>query len=507
MRVLCHAIRLTLGAIVIDPGSRGGKYVTGHCTVDHQVGSGNYATGDGTGKSKTQLRKYLRMGTLNVRGMLKRGKQEVIEREILRCKIDILGLSEVHRRGSGHIKTANGNILCFSGSENHSGNGVAILLPQKLENTVLGYKTPSDRIIAVKLDARPVPINIVQVYAPTSQSEEIISDQFYFELDDLLRTIPSKEVTVMYGDWNAKVGTTRGDVLLGATVGNFGLGVRNDRGEKFLQFCVENQLVIMNTWFEHHPRRLYTWISPSGHRNQIDYITIKSRWRSSVLNTKTLPGADCASDHQLVVADFRLRLKIIKPKFPINIELNKPALGHFHKTVDMNIRSMPWDPCGSSEANWNNLKKVVLDTAKQSRDLHKAVPKHEEWISKESWILIEERKRLKEQGIVNNSQRERYIQLHAEIQRSTRRDRDEHVNNICEEIEGHADKVQTKDIFLKVKQLSKIVEVTPSTEIEHVLERWRNYCYDLYRDEDNLCTIKRWADHLEEPPILLSEVE
>ncbi|KAJ2946814.1 hypothetical protein O0L34_g16138 [Tuta absoluta] len=498
-----------------DSGLHGGKLATGHLTVDHQTLSGKYATGQGTGKPS--LRKHLRMGTWNVRGLLQPGKLEVVEKEMERCKIDILGLSEVHRRGSGHFTTSNGNMMYYGGAEDHSGNGVAFIIPKKLQNSVKGYLTPNERMIAIKLDASPVPINIIQVYAPTSLSAEEVSDQFYDDLNTLLNTIPSREVTIVLGDWNAKVGCTAGDPLNGTVVGNYGLGVRNDRGEKFLHFCVENQFTIMNTWFKNHPRRLYTWTSPNGHRNQIDFITIKSRWRSSVTNAKTLPGADCGSDHELVIADFRLRLKSTRPKLSKTVQLNKPALEHFHKTVDNKIKSLVWDPFDSSDADWNSLRKAILDTAKESRELYKTVSRKEEWISKESWALIEERKALKSEGLATDSQRDRYYQLHAEVQKSTRRDRDEHINNICNEIEGHADRAQTQDLFLKVKQLtgtfkpkSCIIDDSRGntlTELETVLERWRNYCYELYRDEEGLNIERRWDNHMEEPQLLLSEVQ
>ena len=81
-------------------------------------------------------------------------------------------------------------------------------------------------------------------------------------------------------------------------------------GQRLIQFCQENALVIPNTLFQQHKRSLYTWTSPDGqHRNQIDYILGSQRWRSSIQSTKTRPGADCVSDHDLLIAKFRLKLK------------------------------------------------------------------------------------------------------------------------------------------------------------------------------------------------------
>ena len=112
-------------------------------------------------------------------------------------------------------------------------------------------------------------------------------------------------VWIRLGDWNAKVG---GQETPGVT-GKFGLGVLNEAGQRLIEFYQENALVVANTLFQQH-KRLYTWISPGGeHQNQIDYILCSQRWRSSIQSTKTRPGADCGSDHKLLIAKFRLKFK------------------------------------------------------------------------------------------------------------------------------------------------------------------------------------------------------
>ena len=92
--------------------------------------------------------------------------------------------------------------------------------------------------------------------------------------------------------------------------GKFGLVIRNEAGQRLIEFCQENALVIANILFQQHKRRLYTWTSPDGqHWNQIDSILCSQRWRSSIQSTKTRPGADCGSDHELLIAKLRLKLK------------------------------------------------------------------------------------------------------------------------------------------------------------------------------------------------------
>ena len=112
-----------------------------------------------------------------------------------------------------------------------------------------------------------------------------------------------KDVFFIIVDWNAKVGSQETP----GVAGKFGLGIQNKAGQRLIEFCQENALVIANTLFQQHKRRLYTWTSPDGqHRNQIDYILCSQRWRSSIQSTKTRPGAVCGSDNELLIAKFRL---------------------------------------------------------------------------------------------------------------------------------------------------------------------------------------------------------
>ena len=95
--------------------------------------------------------------------------------------------------------------------------------------------------------------------------------------------------------------------------GKFSLGVQNETGQRFIEFCQENPQVIANTLFQQHKKKLYTWTSPDGqYRNQIDYILCSQTWRSSILWANTRPGADCGSDHELLITEFRLKLKKIR---------------------------------------------------------------------------------------------------------------------------------------------------------------------------------------------------
>ena len=160
-------------------------------------------------------------------------------------------------------------------------------------------------MISVRFQGKPFNITVIQVYAPTSNAEEAEPEWFYEDLQDLLELTPKKDVLFIIGDWKAKV---RSQDTPGVT-GNLGLGVRNEAGQRLIEFCHENALVTANTLFQQHKRRFYTWTSPDGqYRNHIDYTLCSQRWRSSIQSAKTRLGADCGSVHELLIAKFRHKL-------------------------------------------------------------------------------------------------------------------------------------------------------------------------------------------------------
>ena len=125
-----------------------------------------------------------------------------------------------------------------------------------------------------------------------------------FRINIKKKKIKGKRCPFHYRDWDAKVGNQE---IPGET-GKFGLAMQSEAKQRLTEFSQESTLVIANTLFQQHKRQLYTWTSSDGqHQNQIDYILCSWRWRSSIQSVKARPGADCGSDHELLVAKFRIK--------------------------------------------------------------------------------------------------------------------------------------------------------------------------------------------------------
>ena len=134
------------------------------------------------------------------------------------------------------------------------------MVKKRVQNAVLGCNLKNDRMISVRLQGKPFNITVIQVYAPTSNAEEAEVERFYEDLQDLLELTPKKDVLFIIGEWNAKVGSQE---TPGVT-GKFGIVLQNKEGQRLTEFCQEKALVIANTLFQQHKRRLYTWTSPDG---------------------------------------------------------------------------------------------------------------------------------------------------------------------------------------------------------------------------------------------------
>ena len=178
-------------------------------------------------------------------------------------------------------------------------------------------------------------------------------------------------------------------------MGKFGLGVWNEAGQRLIEFCQENALVIANTLFQQHKRRLYTWTSPDGqHQNQIDYILCSQRWRSSIQSVKTRPGADCGSDHELLNTKFRLKLKEVeKTTRPLRYDLNQILYDY---TVEVKNRFKGLDLIDRVPGELWTVCDIVQETG------IKTIPKKKKckkaiWLSEEALQIACEKNRSKKQ--------------------------------------------------------------------------------------------------------------
>ena len=162
---------------------------------------------------------------------MNQGKLEVVKQEMARVNINILGISKPKWTGMGEFNSDD-HFIYYCRQESLRRNGVA-MVNKRVRNAVLGCNLKNDRMISVHLQGKPFNITVIQVYTPTSNAEEAEVERFYEDLQDLLELTPKKDVLFILGDWNAKVGSQE---TPGVT-GKFGLGTRNETGQRLIEFC------------------------------------------------------------------------------------------------------------------------------------------------------------------------------------------------------------------------------------------------------------------------------
>ena len=305
---------------------------------------------------RNPCKEKINIGTWNVRTMLRPGKLANAIREMKRTELDILGLSEVRWKEGGDFMSEGIRVIHTEGKGGQS--GVAILLEEKVAKCVTRIENYKDRLLMVGIKAYPVDIMIVQVYMPTTACEEEEVDNLYEIIEEKLADIKGKDYTVVMGDWNASVG--EGDEE--KYIGKYGLGKRNERGQKLVDFCRRQKLIVTNTWFQQGKRRRYTWKAPGDRaRYQLDYIMVRERYRNSVKNSRALPGADVDSDHNLVAMTAHLQLKFIKKKIPRAKRWDKEKLKIVGGKLTQKIEEgLVEKKEATTEERWRALKEVIV---------------------------------------------------------------------------------------------------------------------------------------------------
>ena len=483
---------------------------------NHAMAPSPRQTFNGQGVLRIPGRK-LKIATWNVKTLHRAGKLTNAEQEMKRMGWDILGMSEVRWTGEGSTHTEDGSQFFYSGGD-IARHGVGILVTTTITQHVKGFFPVSDRVLLLKLKGAPFDINLIQIYAPTAESSDEEIEDFYNDIEKTKRSIKGHDINIFLGDWNAKVGSDRVE----HTIGPFGLGNRNERGTRFIQFCQENNLIVTNTWFKLPKRRLYTWKSPQDTqdntvRNQIDYIAINSRFKNSVLNAKTYPGCDINSDHNPVVITMQVKLKKIqKPKTTNKISwntTNRTQLEQYEKHVEVQLESK--SKCeqrdgieGNIETMWTNLKNVITETAEIKIGKTNRKQKNQ-WMTQEILELMNERRK-------NKNNKTLYKELNKKIDKLIVNAKEKWLLERCKEVEDLQTKHKDRELHAKIKEVAGIWkprqlalvtnennEIVADTDQQKQI--WERYIGELFKDDRSV--VPPSVENNESLPILTYEVE
>lgn len=447
-------------------------------------------------KTKRNIEKRrLHIATLNTRSLKSKESLTELEQALSNINWDILGISDV-RRSKENIEEHKEYIIYYK-NEIPGIYGVGFLVKKYLKNNIIEFKGVSDRIavLNILLPGHKHPTSIVQVYAPTEVAKKEIKNSFYENLNETMESLHN--TTIVMGDFNSQIGQ-RGkneEKILGP----YTTGKRNDNGQRLINYALENNLYIMNTFYKRKHKRKWTWESPNGQiRNEIDFITTNKP--KLFLNVEVLNKFDYFTDHRLLRGQLHLkepknsRKHIQNTKHPITLPL--PS----HVLESLKTKLIPISELRTVQEKYDTLEEEIKGT---NKTLEKDKP-FKDRIGMEARRLIKQRALLFKN---RKNNRQNIVKISKEIYTEIRKYRNTQKNKL---IQLHITRLGgIKSAWKELQDHTNwITNVTHHKTQKHkskrneILNTATDFYRDLYHDEPSTSIISNeTVMNTEEEPV------
>ena len=396
------------------------------------------------------------------------------------------------------LEEESGYTMIFSGRQDErSMEGVGLALTPHARAAMRYHQAVSPRVLAAEFLTKVGLLLIVVAYAPTDQDSTEEKDRFYSDLDRVMSN--GNGLAMVMGDFNASVSERMKRV-----VGPHGLGRRtSDNGERLISFANANGMCISNTFFPHKRIHQASWYppGPTSKPSLKDYVLVKERMMSSVLDTRVHRGGDMDSDHRLVLAPIRLRLTKRtriprRQQFDVELLLQEQRKADYMETIEKGFAAR--EGHGSIEERWSELKKAVLESAQ--KHLQGRRKKQSRWMSDKTIETIEAKQkaflRWQEQRKDAKRQKE-YRDLCKRVRRAVKEDKEKWLDGVMKGLEGDMKRHRHRSFYKKMKRLTDNRIAPMSTILD---ERGQ----PLQKSEEKL---ERWKQHFEKVLNVQNEVE
>ena len=448
----------------------------------------------------------LTFGSWNVRTLMDNAQANrperrtaLVGRELSRYKVDIAALSETRLAEEGQIKEIGAGYTFFwsgraTDERREAGVGFAVRneLVNKLSSLPHGI---NDRLMTMKLTLPgKKQATIISAYAPTMTNTDDVKDKFYDELNSLVAAVPKSEKLIILGDFNARVGVDHQSWK--NVLGKNGIGGCNSNGLLLLQFCAEHELLVSNTVFRLPARNRTSWMHPrSKHWHLIDYVIVRQRDRQDVRVTKAMCGADCWTDHRLIIS--KMNIRILPKRRPqgkpapkrLNVEsLKKQAVSTELKDT-LEKRAQHIQISDNVEESWESFRNTVYATAQETIGPTKR--KNQDWFDEndDEIKMLLEKKHASQRALNNNkspSNQAAFNNIRGTVQRKLRQMQDTWLQQKAEEIQNYADKKDMKRFYDAIKTVYGPQPASSSpllssdgqrllTEKSQILDRWAEH--------------------------------
>ena len=423
----------------------------------------------------------------------------LIGKELARYSIDIAALSETRLADQGELsETGSGYTFFWSGrsSNERRETGVGFAVKSTLVKKLAGLpKGINDRLMTMKLQGKKE-VTIISAYAPTMTNPDEVKNQFYEELNNIIATVPKADKLIILGDFNARVGTDSN--TWEGVIGKHGVGSCNSNGLLLLQTCAQHELLITNTVFRLPTRNRTSWMHPrSKHWHLIDYVITRRRDRQDVRVTKSMCGADCWTDHRLIVSKLNIHIRPKRrpqgAKPPKRLNISKLKCSAVKESFAMTLKDKLASTLFTNqevEADWAALRETVYNTAKEF--LGPAERHHQDWFDDNDTEIQQllEKKNQAHKALLDDpkssSKKDALLNMRRTIQQKLRLMQDSWLSNKADEIQAFADRHDMKNFYAGLKEVygptsagsSPLLSADGTTLItdkEHILGRWAEH--------------------------------
>lgn len=481
---------------------------TGHMKTKTEMKKDKQMENKKCKNAEEKLSKILRLGTWNIRSL--NGKENELIEEFEKTKLDLLAITETKKKGQGIIELERGHILLYSGvnPEVRAAEGVGCIIKEELVKSIKRWEFISGKILKVEMQLdQQNTTTVVIVYGPGDGETANKKDEFWEELTEITEKLNGR--VILLGDFNGRVGKRNNDAI--DVIGNHGENHRNNNGDRLIRFCIDNDLIITNTFYKHKDIHKYTReVKSRNEKSIIDYFLINRTNRKEIMDVKVKRGPEIDSDHYLVVAKARL----VTERQGSYIEKTQPGkvnkviktyklqetetANQFRENVERKIEDEPkqWEAM-NLEQLWSHFKEIVLTTAKETCGtivIHKNKKQTKWWsqdikdevkIKKEKWKLYLNQK--------SQESYDEYKQQRIKVKEMVLQAKQQAWEEFGTKLE--ADSQANQKLFYKVlKNLRKSKNYTLRqvrakdnrilTEENEIMERWREYFRELLNPDE-----------------------
>lgn len=450
------------------------------------------------------------------------GALATVDDQLKKYLVDIVALQEVRWPGSGTVDSQ-GYTLFYSGHAKDHVFGTGFMVSRKWRQNVIEFKPVDERMCVLRIKGSIFNISIICVHAPTEEKEDEIKEQFYDKLDLQFDGLPKADMKIVVGDFNAKIGREAGYF---PTIGKYSLhDSSNNNGSRTVEFAASHGLVVKSTWFQHKNIHKATWISPDGvTRNQIDHVLIEGRHFSSILDVRSFRGADCDSDHMLVVGKLRTRISNEKKirgerkrKWDVEKLSDVNTESRYQTAIEEHIRTQ--GDGDSVETLWTTLKSTILAATEETVG-YSSMRRGQQWFDDECTNALNARNIARQKYLTRCTRRtkEEYAKTRKEVRKTLREKKRACKRRELQELQEHHRLAESRKFYRGVNAERKSYQPRVSIckdmngiivcEKEAVINRWAEYFENLLNVDSQQDEVSREEDMVQpvesdtEPPSL-----